>query len=314
MSCFCIASLPALPSLNLDASLSISVSAQASLDLYAQISAGLPDLPWPDLRLPGLRLPGLRLPELPSLDISAGVMATLAATAQLKAMAQASLGIDLTTSFGITSIARLVATLDARMSAIAALNLNFAGWIQLAQINSVSLELSAVFQACLNVDARASAVFNMVVPPLSWNVPSLPHISALLALSADLDVELIASLAATASAVAQATANITMDLSAVASLAAGVSAIARLSASLGVNPLQVGLPRIRVLVAANFSAMVSLAAELGIDFSLGLPALPAIPGFSAALTASLTAQLHAAIGASASLEAMASVDLSFWTS
>jgi hypothetical protein len=59
------------------------------------------------------------------------------------------------------------------------------------------------------------------------------------------------------------------------------------------------------MVAANFSAMAALAAQLGIDLTLGLPGLPAlssIPGFSAALTASLTAQLQAAIAASASFD------------
>jgi len=53
--------------------------------------------------------------------------------------------------------------------------------------------------------------------------------------------------------------------------------------------------------------MMSLAAQLGIDLSLGIPGLPAlpdIPGFTAALTMSLTAQLQAVLDASISLPAL----------
>jgi hypothetical protein len=226
----------------------------------------------------------------------------------------ARLGIDLSTSMGITALARLTATLDARMSAIADLNLNLNLWIQLASVNAVALELTAMFNACL--DGSASAAFNLAMPPMSWGGLNLPSISALLALAAQLDVSLdaafAASLQASASALASAMANISLDVSAAASLAAGFSAIAQLAASLGINPLEIGFPSVRAMVAANFSAMTALAAQLGIDLALGipgLPALPSIPGLSAALSASLTAQLQAAIAASASINTIGSFDL-----
>jgi hypothetical protein len=227
----------------------------------------------------------------------------------------ARLGIDLSTSMGATALARLTATLDARMSAIAELNLNLNLWIQLASVNAIALDLTAMFSACL--DGSASAAFNLAMPPMSWGGLNLPSISALLALAAQLNVSLdatfAASLQASASALASAMANISLDVSAAASLAAGFSAIAQLAASLGINPLEVGFPSVRAMVAANFSAMTSLAAQLGIDLALGipgLPALPSIPGLSAALSASLAAQLQAAIEASASLNTIASFDVS----
>jgi len=99
---------------------------------------------------------------------------------------------------------------------------------------------------------------------------------------------------------------VSLDVPAAAPLTAGFCAIAQLKASLGIDPLQGGLPAVRTQVAANFSAMMSLTAQLGIDLSLGvqgLPALADIPGFAAALIASLTAQLQAVLNASISLPA-----------
>jgi hypothetical protein len=314
MSCFCIANIDLLASLNGpnlglpdlaasgQASLTLSPSAQAALALYGQIALGLP----------GLAAPALPAPQL---TLSADALASMAAMAQLQAQAMARLGIDLSTSMGATALARLTATLDARMSAIADLNLNLNPWIQLASVNAIALDLTAMFNACLG--GSASAAFNLAMPPMSWGGLNLPSISALLALAAQLNVSLDAafatSLQASASALASAMANISLDVSAAASLAAGFSAIAQLAASLGINPLEVGFPSVRAMVAANFSAMTSLAAQLGIDLALGipgLPALPSIPGLSAALSASLAAQLQAAIEASASLNTIASFDVS----
>ena len=299
MSCFCIASLDLLPSLNVDASLSLSVSAQAAMALYGQISLGMPGVPEPPF-------------ALPQFDLTA--LASITAVAQLRAQAMASLGIDLTADAGVTALARLTATLDARMSAIASLNLNLDAWIQLASVNAVALDLTAIFEACLS--ASASAAFNVVMVPPSWGGSNLTLISALLTLSAQLDVsldaEFMASLQVTASAIARAMADVSLDVAAAASLTAGFSAVAQLGASLGVNPLQAGLPAVRARVAANFSAMASLAAQLGFDLSLGvpsLPALPSIPGLSAAVTASLTVQLQAAASISAALSAAASVEM-----
>lgn len=95
MSCFCIANLDLLPSLNVDASLSLSVSAQAAMALYGQISLGMPGLPEPPF-------------ALPQFDLTA--LASITAVAQLRAQAMASLGIDLTTGAGVTALARLTAS------------------------------------------------------------------------------------------------------------------------------------------------------------------------------------------------------------
>lgn len=117
MSCFCIANLNLLPELDANASLNLAASAQAAMALYGRISLGIPNLAGPPFQVPRLTLPPL------------SVMASLSAMAQLRAQAMARLGIDLATPRGITALARLTATLDARMSAIANLNINLNAWI-----------------------------------------------------------------------------------------------------------------------------------------------------------------------------------------
>ena len=294
MSCFCIAHLDLLPDLDANASLNLATSAQAAMALYGRISLGIPNLAGPPFKLPRLTLPPL------------SAMASLSAMAQLRAQAMARLGIDLATPRGITALARLTATLDARMPAIANLNLNLNAWVQLASVNAVAVNLSAICDACLSESASSTSALNMAAPPLSWGGPRLSLLTALLNLSAQLNVSLDASFVASLQAMAQAIAmaEVTLNVSEAATFSAGFCAIAQLKASLGVEPLQIGLPGVRAQVAANFSAMVSLAAQLGIDLSLGIPGLPAlpdIPGFAAALTASLTAQLRAVLDASISL-------------
>ena len=201
MSCFCIANLDLLPSLSIDASFNFSVTAQAAISLYEQINLGL------DIELPEFALPYLDI--FIGLDISA--LASITAMLQLEAQAMAALGVDL--SADVSALATLTASIEARLSAIASLNLNLTGWLQLAQINSIALSLTAMFNACLGLDASvtATAAFNMVTTPASWGL-NLPLISALLSLTAQLNVSLdadfMASLQVTADAVASAMANI----------------------------------------------------------------------------------------------------------
>jgi hypothetical protein len=295
-SCFCIANLDLLPKFNLSASFDLSECFQAALALSANIQAGLPGLPGPSSGLPEFGLP---------LD----ALIQLSAMAQLSAQVQARLGFDLTTSAGINALAELAASLSARISAMASLNLNMDPWIQLAQMNALALQLSAIFSASLNasasisLNASASVSFSLSLPPLSWGGAGLAALSALAQLDVSLDASFVASLQATASALASAMANISLNVS--ASLAAGLSAVAQLSVSLGgINSLELGFPAVQLMVEANCSAMISLAAQLGIDLSLGIPSLSllaSMPGLSAALTASLTAQLQAALSVSASL-------------
>lgn len=292
-SCFCVANLDLLPKFNLNASFDMSVCFQAALALSAHIQAGLPGLGGP-------------AGGTPNFGLSLSAVAQLSAMAQLSAQVQAHLGFDLGTPGGINALAQLAASLSARISAIANLNLNMGPWVQLAQMNSLALQLSAVFNASLS--ASASASLSLSMPPLSFGGAGLSALSALAQLAASLGVSLdasfVASLQATAGSLAAALGSISLNVS--ASLAAGFSAVAQLGASLGgINPLALGFPAVQLLVQANCSAMMSLAAQLGIDLSLGipplLPSLGSIPGLSAALTASLNAQLQAGLSAAASL-------------
>lgn len=292
MTCFCSANLELLPQLDLDDSfnLTFNASARAALNFYAQISLGLPDLSLPP--------PPFILPQL---DLSLDALASLSAMLQLRAQLDR-LGIDLTAELGLRSVERLTATLSARCEDIARQHLNLEPWIRLAEINNVALELTAIFEACLS--ASASVSFNMVLTPPSWGGLSVTVLATLARLNISLDVNVVASL----EVLAQAVANITVELPET-ELVAGAAAIAQLASSLGGDPLQMGLAGVRARVAANFTAMVSVAAQLGIDFSLSLPPLPSIPGFTAALVASFTAQLELAINVAVSLGAVASFDV-----
>src|SRR6185312_13775415 len=155
---------------------------------------------------------------------------------------------------------------------------------------------------CLS--ASASLSFNMVVPPPSWGGLNLMLLATLARLNVRLDLAAVASL----EALAQAVASITVEPPP-AELVAGSAAIAQLASGLGDNPLRMGLPAVRARVAANLTAMLSVAARLGIDFSLPLPPLPSIPGLTAALVASFTAQLELAISIAVALSMVASFDV-----
>ena len=331
MTCFCKANLDLLPSFSVDTSLNLSVSAQTAFALYTQISLGIPDLPSPQLTLSGTgslqfdasagATAQASVAAASQIDVSAALLAScgmsvsalasIVAMAQLSAQASSSLDIDLSTSAGITALAQLAATLDARIAAITALDVNLAAWIQLAAVNTVAVDLTAMLNACIS--GGSTPTFSMAAIPPAWGGSAVTALSALATLSTQLDVDLdaafVASLQVTASAIASATANVSLNASIAANLSAGICAIAQLNASLGVNALQVGFPAVQAMVGANFSAMSSIATQLGINLSAGsagLPALPTIPGFSAALTANLTVQLQAAISAAASLSASAS--------
>lgn len=287
-----MANLDLVPNLGLDTDLAVnlSASAQSAFALHEQICIGLPQLPPP---------PGLPVPQI---SISIELLAALTAMAQLNAQAGGALGIDLSTSFGITAIARLAATLDARLAAIAGLNLNLEPWIQIARVNSVALSLTAIFEACLH--GSASTAFNVVAVPPAWGGPSVPLLSALVSIAAQMNVDLdpgfLASLQTTAAAIADVSVDISIEDA--AGLVAGASAIAQLGASLGVNPLQAGFASVRAMVASNFSAMASNAARLGIDLALGAPPPASIPGFAIALSLSLAAQAHTAAIAAGQLD------------
>jgi len=300
VSCFCKGLLK-IPPINIAASLHLSESARAAMALNEQLTLGLPGFPGPPFAF-----------TLPRLSLSASAAANLAAYAHLQAQAMARLGIDLRLPLGLTALARLTATLNARLSVLANLNLNFGPWLQLALLNRITVSLTAAFNAALSLSA--SAALNIHLFPPSWGGLHLGTLSMMMNASAQIGVS--ANLAASFTAMVQAIARLNLSLpnvSLVCNLSAGFSAIAQLGTGLGINPLQIGFPAVQAMVAANFSAMVSLAARLGINLSVGIPNLLNIPSLVAAIHVSLTATLRAVLAfnfsAVASLNVAASASL-----
>ena len=181
MSCFCVDNLRLLPDLGVDASLNLSATAQAALALYTQISLGIPDLPLPAAALSGTASldahADLSAALLAGSGLSIGALASIVAMAQLSAQASASLNVDLSTAAGVTALARLTATLDARMTAIAALDVNLAPWVQMAAINGVAADLTAMFNATLG--GGTSAAFSVAAVPVAWGGSAVTALSAL---------------------------------------------------------------------------------------------------------------------------------------
>jgi hypothetical protein len=247
-----------LPSLNVSASASLSLHADMQLAANWLGQFGLPAAPWqPDEAWLDL--------QLPTLTLSASAMATLSAFAQLRVMAL-SLGIDLMVPQQATALARLTATLDARLSAMLAadpslsLSLNVSAWMQ----------LSAAMTACAQVQAALSlGLFPTppAGPPLALWRPFLFRLRALLPMIAivmQLNLSASANLSADLSAMLRGMLQIRLpslpsaSLSLMASLTAGLSAVAQLRLSLGIDPLTVGLPAVTAMVNAQLTATAQM--------------------------------------------------------
>lgn len=268
MSCFCHAALAplTLPGLSVTANVSLSAVARAALALDARLQLGLPGLPQAWLSLP-----------LPQVNMSLSAAATLATMAQLQAQVQAQLGLNLATPLGIRAMARMAATLNARLPTLPSLQLG--PWLQLASLHLATVRLTAALNAGLTLSATAA-----VVTPPAWGgfALNLQLLSLLMRLSASLNVSLSAAAQLRAAIQAMLALRLPvlppLQLTAMAQLSAGLGAIAQLRLGLGINPLQLGFPQVQAMVAANFSAMVSAMLRAGINLQLGLPSLPPIPG------------------------------------
>ena len=230
---------------------------------------GLPAAPWePDEAWLDL--------ELPTLSLSANAMATLSAFAQLRVGALG-LGIDLLVPGQANAFARLAATLSARLSAMlsASLSLDAGAWTQL----SATLTAVAQVQAALQLGIFPSPPAG---PPLALWRPFLIRLRALLpmiAISGQLGLSMSANLAVELGAMLRLMLRVPMptmpalSLSLMASLTAALSAIAQLKLSLGIDPLLIGLPAVRLMVAERVAATANAIQQ---SFGLSLPNLLAM--------------------------------------
>jgi hypothetical protein len=304
MGCFCHASLTALeaqmPRLALP-SLDVALSATVSLDLAppgASLIAALagwlaargqPAAPWqPD--------PAWMTLNLPMPQMSASAVATISALVQLRAQVLAQFNIDLLIPAQVPALARIVATMNARLTASVSLaSLDLSPWIALAALNDSLDQVQAALRA------------GMLAPPLplmtalqmpggipigQWSALLAPlrRLAPLIAAAMQLNVSVVetAPLAAALRLLAQIRLPALAAPELMASLTVGLSAVARLQASLRLDPLQQGPQAVAARIQAKLSiVLAALAAMFGAELTLDaaiplllakLPALPVAPG------------------------------------
>ena len=307
MLCFCHATLQplrlALPSLNVSASVALP-HANLALGLANWLGArALPAAPWmPD--------PNWLHLALPRLQLNASAMATISAMAQLRAMVLEQFGIDLLIPGQAAAFAQIVATLNARISAMAALHPNFnpLAWVRLAALNSAIDQLTLALKLGLPLALPAPPGG---IPMLSWRqfLAALSALVPMIAVAAHLNLNLSENFSAQLSVALRALLSIHLpplaNFSMVGSLTAALSAVAQLQASLGVNPLQIGLPQVQIMISARLSVVLGALSSyfrcnlltMLLDELLAL--LPAVPYCPTSFATGVVVQAAASINAQA---------------
>jgi hypothetical protein len=320
MACLCKSSTQALRLALPQLDVSVSVAADVDLQIQALFAwlaqLGLPAAPWqPDPAWLDLEL------AVPALNV--GAIATLSACAQVRADVQAQLGIDLLVPGQAAGFAQLVASVQARLDAMLAadvtIGVSASAWTQL----SATLTATAQVRAALALGLFPSPPSP---PSLSTWRPFLIRLRALLpliSLSSQLGIDLSASFAADLSAALRVMLRVPMpslsppSLQLMASLTASLSAVANLSASLGVDALSVGLPTIQLMVAERVAITArAIQSALGMSpgallsllnsqprpaYSASLMATPAVVSIAAGINVNALASANWSVPASASL-------------
>jgi hypothetical protein len=270
MACFCKDTVSmlalTLPSLSVSASLSasLSLSAAAQIGAMARLMMNLgvnfnPDPAWLQI-------------QFPTISLSASAMATLSAFAQLQAMAGL-LGLNLTTSLGVSAFAELATSVAARLSAILSLGLTFnpGPWAQM----SAALTACAQIQAALKLNLFAPMNINVSL----WAnfLAQLQLILPMLSIIAQLGLNVTGNISAQLSLILKLMLGIPMPqlppmaLTMMASLTSTLTAIAQIKLSLGIDPLAIGLPAVHLMVQERIQATISMVESLlGMSFSAAL--------------------------------------------
>jgi hypothetical protein len=260
MICFCHQSLQplrlALPSLNVSASMSLP-NADLVQALANWLGArALPAPPWmPDPAW-------VELP-LPRMSLNASAMATISALAQLRAQVLAQFGIDLLLPGQARAFASIVATMNARISAMAVANFNPLAWLRLAALNGAIDQLTLALKLGLPFQLPAAGLpMPGGLPMASWRqfLTALSALAPMIAVAAQLNVNLSANFTASLALAIRPLSALVLpqlpSLSLMASLTAALSAVAQLRASLSIDPLQIGLPAVQEMVALRLSALM----------------------------------------------------------
>ncbi len=260
MGCFCHRTLGpltlGLPRPERGAECRALPHANVALSLAGWLGArGLPAAPWqPD--------PNWLRQMLPRLRMSASAMATVSALAQLRAQVLAQFGIDLLLPGSAAAFARIVATMNARLSAMASASFNPGAWIGLAGLNAAIDRVNLALQAGL---LAPSASLAMTTPGglamADWRafLAALAGLAPLIAAASQLNISLAANFSAQLAAALRTLRGIALpgfsaaNLAFMASLTGALSAVAQLHASLGIDPLALGFPAVQAMVSARLT-------------------------------------------------------------
>jgi hypothetical protein len=298
MGCFCnqIPLTALLPQLNLSGTISIP-GANIPLSLSAWLSArGLPALPWqPEPHWLDLALPDVRL------DLR--TVATISALAQLRAQVRAQFGLDLLIPRHVLAFARIVATMNVRVSALANLSINPLAWAQLAMLNAAIDQIAVALRTGLlmpSPELTLSLTSPGGIPLQRWSgfLASLRTLLPLITAAAQLNIGL--SETAQLSAALRVLMRISLPLLAapqfIASMTVALNAVLGLRASLGIDPLQMGFPAVHSQVSLKLQLLLAQISTLP-----SLPDLMTVPT-SFASNATLESALQASAFASVDLQ------------
>ena len=316
MVCFCKQSTASLSAtlqalMAMDATLSVQSSASLRVSAVANwMSArGLPAPPW-DADPDWLEL------ELPSPKLSLSAMATLSAMANVRAQALAMFNIDLLAQGSATAMVRLVATLNARLSALPDVSLNLSALMSLAaRLEAAdSVSLAASLNLFMPDEATAEAYRAPGGIELSlWGpfLQAIASLSPLIALQLQLGITDSASLSLAIRAMLSINVPVLLNVSLAMQLIAALSAMARIQAVLGIDVQATAMADLEAMVALRMDAAFALippnASPPRISTCPTMLAPSAVVSAAASADISLLASLDWNVSALASLSAMASL-------
>jgi hypothetical protein len=257
MICFCHQALlplqAALPSLNVSVTVALPHEnlARALADFLA--ARALPAPAWtPDAAWLGL--------QLPRMTLSASAMATISALAQLRAQVQARFGLDLLLPEQAALFRGIVATMQARVAAMATVTVNPLAWQRLAAVCSAADRLTLALKLGAPFQVPAEPPMPGGVPLSAWRqflaalVALAPMIAAAAQLNVNLSEHFTAALAASVRPLNGLILPPPANAGLMANLTAALTAVAQLRASLGIDPLRIGLPAVREMVSLRLAA------------------------------------------------------------
>jgi hypothetical protein len=295
MGCFCnhvpLAAL--LPKLDLSVTNSMP-GANIPLALSAWLSArGLPAPPWqPEPHWLDLSLPGVRL------DLR--TVATISALAQLYAQVRAQFGLDLLIPRHVLAFARIVATMNMRVSALANLSINPLAWSQLSMLNAAIDQVTVALRTGLLVPSPELTLPGGI-PLQRWSgfIASLRALLPLITAAAQLNISL--SETAQLSAALRVLMRISLPLLAapqfITSMTVALNAVLGLRASLGIDPLQIGFPAVYSQVSLRLQLLLAQISTKNV-----LAALPDLPTVPTSFAGNATVQSALQASAFASLD------------